>query len=42
MRDLQTWGSRTPRRCEKTDARSSDILIWIVCGIIAAAILAMR
>ena len=41
MRELQTWGSKTPRRCEKTE-HSSDVIIWIICGIIGAVILAMR
>ena len=39
MREL--WGSKVPRRCGKTE-NHSDIVIWIICGIIGAAILAMR
>ena len=41
MRELQTWGSRTPRRCEKTE-RTSDVIIWIIAIAIGAAILAMK
>lgn len=41
MRELQTWGSRTPRRCEKTE-RTSDVIIWIIAVAIGVAILAMR
>lgn len=42
MRELQTWGSKPPRRrCGKTE-HSSDVIIWIIAIAIGAAILAMR
>ena len=41
MRELQTWGSKPPRRCEKTE-HSSDVIIWIVAIVIGAAILILK
>ena len=41
MRDLQTWGSRTPRRCEKTES-GSDMIIWIIAIALGVAIIVMR
>lgn len=41
MRELQTWGSKPPRRCEKTE-RTSDVIIWIIAIIAGFAILVMR
>lgn len=44
MRELQTWGSKPPRRrCEKTEQSSADVvIIWIIGIALGAAILAMR
>lgn len=41
MRELQTWGSKTPRRCEKTE-HSSDVIIWIVAIALGVAILILK
>ena len=42
MRELQTWGSRTPRRrCGKTE-QSSDVIIWIIAVAIGVAILILK
>ncbi len=41
MRELQTWGSRTPRRCEKTES-GTDMIIWIIAIALGAAILILK
>ena len=39
MREL--WGSKVPRRCEKTDS-GTDVIIWIIAIAIGVAIIVMR
>lgn len=39
MREL--WGSKVPRRCEKTE-RTSDVIIWIIAIALGVAIIVMR
>ena len=44
MRELQTWGCRTPRRqCEKTEQSSADVvIIWIIGIALGVAILILK
>ena len=39
MREL--WGSKVPRRCEKTESRT-DVIIWIIAIALGVAIIVMR
>lgn len=42
MRELQTWGSKPPRRqCEKTES-GSDVIICIIAIALGAAILILK
>lgn len=41
MRELQTWGSRTPRRCEKTES-GTNVIIWIIAIALGVAIIVIR
>ena len=41
MRDLQTWGTRSPRRREHPE-RGSDLLIWILALLAGAALALVR
>ena len=43
MRELQTWGSKPPRRCEKTEQSSADVvIIWIIGIALGVAILILK
>lgn len=44
MRELQTWGSKPPRRrCGKTEQSSADVvIIWIIAVILGAVFSIMR
>lgn len=41
MREYQTWGSKPPRQCEKTE-RTSDVIIWIIAIALGVAILILK
>ena len=44
MRELQTWGSKLPRRrCGKTEQSSADVvIIWIIGIAICVATLILK
>ena len=44
MRELQTWGSKPPRRrCGKTEQSSADVvIIWIIGIAICVATLILK